>query len=73
MNHVIGMGLRGAVSSDEFDCVENFYRVTFATIGCDVVIHQSHDVSATESMSRDVPRKSNIGIEFKFHCVEDAK
>lgn len=43
VNHAIGMGLRGPVSREEFDCLEEFYR-TRETI-CEVVVSPYADPS----------------------------
>ena len=42
-NHIIGMGLRGAVSREEIDCVEDFYRRHQSI--CEVVVSPYADMS----------------------------
>lgn len=48
MNHVIGMGLQGPVSKEEFDRVEDFYRVHASH--CEVVVSPYADPSLMEHL-----------------------
>jgi hypothetical protein len=45
LNHVVGMGLGGAVSNEEFDRVEDFYRRHESI--CEVVVSPYSDMSLT--------------------------
>src|SRR5258708_4752418 len=49
MNHIIGMGLQGPVSSAEFDRVEEFYRERRSI--CEVVISPYADPSLMGHLS----------------------